>query len=249
MPLFLLQGRVLFSARKWFPYQDHFLSSGTSYLHGNTFGCYYLANRGPNSGLRRLWKGSAFCKGNGLIWRENGHVFLGSSLVCGCGESLPTWSSGTSLSSGSNLHSQENLTRLNADSAPIPSLWFSHLHSLVLPCLCPPIIKPEFWISLSNLWKRDAVKISMKYPSMFSGNKGPARFCDGTSYPVWCSQPSRLLGALVPAVFSLSWDSQPKSYTAGLFLLGWWAHEGSPRQCLPKGGSRAAWVRVVWDAY
>lgn len=173
MALFLLQGRVLFSSIKWFPYQDHFLSSGTSCFQVKVFGGYYLANRGLNNSLRRLWKGLAFCKGNGLIWRENGHVFLGSSLVCSCGESLLIWSSGTSLNSGNNLHSQENLTRLHADS--IPSLWFMLILFqfpasdsviwllLLLPCLCPPIIKPEFWMGVSDLWERDAVKIFMKH--------------------------------------------------------------------------------------
>ena len=34
---------------------------------------------------------------------------------------------------------------------------------LLLPCLRPPIIKPEFWMSVSDLWIRDAVKIFMKH--------------------------------------------------------------------------------------
>ena len=40
LALFLLQERVFFSSTKWCPYQDNFLSSGTSCLHVNVFGGY-----------------------------------------------------------------------------------------------------------------------------------------------------------------------------------------------------------------
>ena len=112
-------------------------------------------------------------------------------------------------------------------------------------CALPSLNLNSGWVSL--IFEKEML---LKYLwSMFFGNKGSAKFCNGMLYPVWRSQPSCLLGVLVPAVFSLSWDSWPKSYTAGLFLLWWWAHEGNLRQCLPKGGSRAAWVRIMWDVY
>lgn len=167
-------------------------------------------------------------------------------------ESLLTWSSRTSLTSGPML----TVRRIWLDLililfwSPVSDLF---MWLLFLPCLCPHLLSSlnlsSWWVSqiLKKSWY--VVKLLMKHLSKFFKNLGSAKFCYWTLYPVWSSQSFCLFHVLFLAALRLSWDSWNKSYTAGIFLLLWWAYEVSLCQCFWKGSNRVVWVRIMWDAY